>query len=541
MSQACLLQVVYERFKSHAEATAVITLDGLNSVETSYDELWVLATYYCPFIEKYYKRNQVVPLFLTRSIDCLALMLACVITERVFSVLNSRVQVRQLEHVLQQTNAQVLWIDGPAVMALKKADPEQIQRLSHITMIVLKTESWLPLHDKQVSRLQGRLSINFLTSSELTSEYVQAAPKYNSARPAACLFTSGSTGNPKGVLVSSADLLARANAEIQSFGLVLGDRLLSILPWSFDVGLSQVLTSWVNGCPLVLLNSWLPADIINTTKRYAITGISAVPSIWIDLLASGLTFEEPLPKYATISGGSLGSQNQTDLTQQLKGIQLIKTYGQTETCRSAIAFAEDIAVAPESVGRAYTGSRIYIVDENLRLLPTGEIGEVLHTGDGVMLGYLEGESKSKLVKNPFYNPLIDNSRFAVRTGDSGRMDNSGRLYLHGRSDDMIKIQGNRVYLAEVAAEAEALSEVLEALAVAITSDELSEIVLFASATSANPTLNEVGLRKRLLSRLPSYMLPKHIEVLERFPRTANGKPDRQKLMKIAIGYQDKGV
>ena len=260
------------------------------------------------------------------------------------------------------------------------------------------------------------------------------------------------------------------------------------------------------------------------------------------MLMSGIVIlflHEGLPKYVTISGGSLTPQDQIALTQQLNGIRLIKTYGQTETCRSAIAFDEDIAVAPESVGRAYKGSRIYVVDEDLRRLPAGETGEVLHTGDGIMLGYLEEESESKLIRNPFYSPSTDNSRFAVRTGDSGWMDNDGRLYLQGRLDDMIKIQGNRVYLAEVTAEAEALPEVLEALAIAIANDRQSEIVLFASAAPANPTLNEIGLRKRLLSRLPNYMLPKHIEVLECIPRTANGKPDRQKLVTLASKYQDR--
>jgi acyl-CoA synthetase (AMP-forming)/AMP-acid ligase II len=104
---------------------------------------------------------------------------------------------------------------------------------------------------------------------------------------------------------------------------------------------------------------------------------------------------------------------------------------------------------------------------------------------------------------------------------------------------MIKVQGNRIYLSEVAAEAEALPEVLEAHALAIPNDAEFEIFLFAIAASANSALDEIILRKRLSSRLPSYMLPRYVEVLECFPRTANGKPDRQKLMARVARYQEK--
>ena len=106
--------------------------------------------------------------------------------------------------------------------------------------------------------------------------------------PAVCLFTSGSTGVPKGVLVGRQDLLERAETEIEWFGLTERDVLLSVLPFSFDVGLNQLMASLVAGATLVILDSWMPADILRAVAERGVTGISAVPSIWLDFLQAGL-------------------------------------------------------------------------------------------------------------------------------------------------------------------------------------------------------------------------------------------------------------
>ncbi|WP_029132478.1 class I adenylate-forming enzyme family protein [Sedimenticola selenatireducens] len=541
MTRRGLLSVVRECFEREADAPAVMGLGVDCEEQVSFCELWIKAEIYATLIKEYHRPDQVVPLFLTRCVDCLALMLACVIAGRVFSVINSRVQVTQLEHVLKQTQTGALWIDGPGMMALKKADTDQLEYLSGIDILALKTENWLSMYDKQVIRMQDQLSIRVLSSNDFRKTPVSQVEKRDPLSPSACLFTSGSTGKPKGVLISDADLISRAVSEAQNFRLNPGDRLLSILPWSFDVGLSQVLTSWVIGCPLVLLNSWLPIDIVQTASRLSITGISAVPSIWLDLLGSNLSFQSPLPRYVTISGGSLSAEKQAALIQRLDGIQVIKTYGQTETCRSTIAFPDDIAVAPSSVGRAYSGTCIYIVDADMRPLPPNEHGEVLHVGDGVMLGYLDGDSSSKLIENPFYDPPCNSSKFAVRTGDLGYMDAEGRLHLLGRADDMVKIKGNRVHLSEVASEAEALPEIQQALPVVLAEGDQLELALFVTLAEDNPPLDETGLRRRLATYLPSYMLPKQILILDRFPRTASGKPDSQALKIIAINQRQQGV
>jgi acyl-CoA synthetase (AMP-forming)/AMP-acid ligase II len=179
------------------------------------------------------------------------------------------------------------------------------------------------------------------------------------------LFTSGSTGEPKGVRVGRDDLSARAAAEITAFGLEPDDRLLSLLVFAFDVGLNQLLTSLVVGSTLVILQSWLPADVLDAARNQRITGISAVPSIWRAFLLAGLGFgneEHRHLRYLTISGGDLASPHLARMSELAGPAGIIKTYGQTETFRSAMLGPSGFADRPESVGRKFPGAR-FVVDE----------------------------------------------------------------------------------------------------------------------------------------------------------------------------------
>lgn len=537
MTQTSTLGLISATFETHADKTAVLFAEQ-DGQRFTFSDIWRRAVFFCPLIEGNFAPDAVVPIYLARGAQCLAVMIACVMTGRAFSVLNNRIAAPQLAHILEQTKAAALFADSSLIRVLSKSEAPQLDFLTDVEILLLQNEGWMPLFEKQMGRLRSDIVFTVIPHSDETGDSDTVAltePQDPTARPAACLFTSGSTGSPKGVLVSDADLVARGRAEVESFEIASNDNLLSILPWSFDVGLSQVLTAWTAGCTLVIQNSWMPQDIVRSVSEHSVNGISAVPSIWIDFLASGLAFENPVPRYVTVSGGSLGESAQADLMARMEGTQVIRTYGQTETCRSSIAFPRAIQGAPTSVGVAYAGTNLYVVDDNLQALPPGSEGEILHTGDGVFLGYLSGDAVEKRIQNPFFDESGDTSQFAVLTGDYGRIDAQGRLYLLGRRDDMVKIKGNRVFLGEVIAEVEALEEVQEAVAlqVVLNSGEPDpELALFATLSSEGEEQTALTLRKKLASRLPPYMLPSKIQVLDVFPRTASGKPDRQALKKL---------
>ena len=506
-----------------ADPHAAVLLDAASGQEISRSALIARASAWSEAIAAHYRPRAPVPILGARTADTLALIVACMLAGRPFAVLNPRLRPVQLCEVLTQAGAGTLCIDQMGATCLYR-DRRQLHPIRGITLLRIAPEAWSAPSVKQAGRLQDSLASLDLARTDATPP---AEPSGDPAQPGACLFTSGSTGTPKGVLIANADLHARAQAEIAAFGLRPGDRVLNLLPWSFDVGLNQVLTALVGRIALVVLESWLPVDVVQSVDRYEISGISAVPSIWRGFLGTGTPLAGPALRYATVSGGSLRPDEYTALSALLPGVALLKTYGQTETFRSTLATPADVAGAPGNVGRPFGGARVYIVDADLARVPTGETGQVIHTGLGTMLGYLGGGCETKRVPNPFRGVDGDTARFAVLTGDLGHLDAAGCLHLHGRADDMVKVHGNRVYLQEVSAHAAALAEVRASHALAVPGPDGETAIALAVVltTAAQATVDVKALRSRLASILPSYMCPRSVAIVPDIPLTASGKPD----------------
>jgi acyl-coenzyme A synthetase/AMP-(fatty) acid ligase len=215
------------------------------------------------------------------------------------------------------------------------------------------------------------------------------------------------------------------------------------------------------------------------------------------------------------------------------GVGIFKTYGQTEDFRTASLRPEEFADRPRSVGRAFGGVRLYVVDEKGEPCAPGVEGEVVHTGLGVMMGYLDGDDdRDKLRPNPFRGP-DDPSPLAIFTGDRGVLDPEGYLTLKGRADSMWKIQGNRVYPNEITNQMLRVEGVLEAEVVAVK-DEAGERRIHGFVVLEDGCgLAPIKLRRAFSTLLPSYMVPSDVEIMDAMPRTPNGKTDRTKLSAIA--------
>jgi acyl-CoA synthetase (AMP-forming)/AMP-acid ligase II len=320
--------------------------------------------------------------------------------------------------------------------------------------------------------------------------------------------------------------------------------LLGILPFSFDVGLNQLMTALGVGAELVLLDSWLPADITTVAGGRRVTGVSGVPSIWQDLINSGARFDtngtHASLRYLTVSGGSLSRDYLRKLSDTARGVAIFKTYGQTEAFRSTSLRPEEYDAKPDSVGKPFPGVRVYIAREDRTRCAPGEVGEVVHSGLGIMMGYLgsaaEGESR-KLAKNPFFGEE-DDSPVAVFTGDRGRLDEEGYLYLEGRADSMLKVMGNRVYPHEVANQILAIDGVREAVVVGVTDENGQSRLLAFLAAPREAGLSAGAVKRALNASLPTFMIPKEIVFVDHVPRTPSGKPDQQRLIEE---YSSKAV
>jgi len=342
-----------------------------------------------------------------------------------------------------------------------------------------------------------------------------------------CLFTSGSTGSPKGVLISGEDLLQRAVNEIEDYEITDQDCLLSLLPFSFDVGLNQLLSCFLSGAHLVILNSWFPKDILTAVRSQTINGISGVPSIWAEALAypKGPDFEQNTQtlRYITVSGGDLSKNQLLQLRQYFRNVKIFKTYGQTETFRSSMLKPFDFERKMTSVGRPIKGTEVFVLNDKGEVAPPDTEGEIVHYGVGTMLGYLndlEGTSeKLRKMKEPGSEAMKEGKW--VFTGDRGRMDEEGYLYVLGREDGMIKTLGHRVYPKEIESCILEHEHVKSAAVVGIKDERKGQAII--AEVVSNGVLNKQSLIVFLKERLPYYMVPGEINVVEYLPMTESGK------------------
>lgn len=347
---------------------------------------------------------------------------------------------------------------------------------------------------------------------------------------AAILYTSGSTGKPKGVVLSHRNMVAGAASVASYLALRPEDRVLSVLPLSFDYGLSQLTTAFLAGATAVLLNHLFPRDIVKAVQEERITGLAAVPPLWIQLAALDWPADCPL-RYLTNSGGAMPLHTVAALRATLPRAQLFLMYGLTEAFRSTYLPPAQLDRRPDSMGRAIPNAQVLVVRSDGSPCAPGEPGELVHRGALVALGYWNDPAKTaeRFRPAPGQDPALPLTEMAVWSGDTVRMDEEGYLYFIGRSDDMIKVSGYRISPSEIEEAVHATGLVTEAVAFGVPHPALGQaIVLLAVLREAG--LEPAVLRKECQRRLPAYMVPTHVALQDGpFPRNPNGKIDRKLL------------
>jgi acyl-CoA ligase (AMP-forming) (exosortase A-associated) len=348
---------------------------------------------------------------------------------------------------------------------------------------------------------------------------------------AAILYTSGSTGKPKGVVLSHRNMVAGAKSVASYLALAPSDRILSVLPLSFDYGFSQLSCAFHVGATVVLLNYLFPRDILKAVAQENITGLAAVPPLWMQLAQLSWPPDSPL-RYLTNSGGAMPGATLAALRRALPAAQVFLMYGLTEAFRSTYLPPEEVERRPDSIGRAIPNAEVMVVRPDGTRCAPDEPGELVHRGALVALGYWNDPAKTaeRFKPAPGQDPALPLTELAVWSGDTVRMDAEGFLYFIGRSDDMIKVSGYRISPVEVEEVVYGTGLVAEAAAIGLPHRELGQAIAVCVVAADGAALRAEDLIAECRRRLPAYMVPAHVQVhAGALPRNPNGKIDRKSL------------
>ena len=348
---------------------------------------------------------------------------------------------------------------------------------------------------------------------------------------AAILYTSGSTGRPKGVMLSHRNLLVGAESVASYLGNSAEDRLLAVLPLSFDAGFSQLTTAFEAGASVVLLDYLTPRDVIKSVERHGVTSLTGVPPLWIQLAEA----EWPAAARASLRIlASTGGRMPVSVTRRLRSLfpdaKLFLMYGLTEAFRSTYLAPELVDAHPESMGSAIPNAEVTVVRPDGLQAAAGEPGELVHAGPLVAKGYWCDPARTA----ERFRPAPAGSRYggtAVWSGDTVVCDTDGRLTFVGRDDDMIKTSGNRVSPTEIEEAAYGSGAVDAAVALGIADERLGQAILLVASPAGGRSFEEAEatLRGAIAATLPGYMLPRTVIWRDALPRNANGKLDRSAL------------
>jgi acyl-CoA ligase (AMP-forming) (exosortase A-associated) len=468
-------------------------------------------------------RAERVAVYMEKRVDTVLALFGAAAAGGVFVPINPLLKPEQVAHILQDCNVRIL-----------VTTPERLELLRAVLAACHDLRTLVICGDTLPSVHEGVAMVRW---AERVSAPKAIAHRAIDADMAAILYTSGSTGRPKGVVLSHRNLVAGAESVAHYLGNHADDRILCVLPLSFDYGLSQLTTAFRVGACAVLMNYLFPRDVIRAVEREKITGLAAVPPLWVQLaqLQWPASVNTHL-RYITNSGGAMPTATLAALRAQLPAMKPYLMYGLTEAFRSTYLPPEEVDQRPESMGKAIPNAEIMVVREDGTPCAPGEPGELVHRGVHVALGYWNDAEKTAERYKPVPGQAagLTIPELAVWSGDTVKIDEEGFFYFLGRRDEMIKTSGYRVSPTEIEEVVYATELVAEVAAIGVAHPVLGQaavLVVYASTADVSEKLL-IACKQQL----PAFMVPAQIVMRDApLPRNPNGKIDRKVLAQELAG------
>ena len=348
-------------------------------------------------------------------------------------------------------------------------------------------------------------------------------PALNADDPACILYTSGTTGRPKGVVLSHANLVANTESIVEYLRLTHEDSIVTILPFYYSYGSSVLHTHLrVGGCLILEKNFMYPHMVVETLAKTRATGFAGVPSTFALLLSRVklVDFDLSSIRYVTQAGGAMSPTLTQNLRETLPGAALFVMYGQTEaTARLTYLPPNMLTLKLGSVGIGVPGVNIEVRAENGVPLQRGETGDIWAQGANIMLGYWRNPTATAEVLRDGW----------LKTGDMGRMDDDGYLYIVGRRSDMIKAGAHRIHPQDIEDVIVELPGVQETAVVGVDDELLGQTIRAYVVPKDAAALTPMQVQAHCRARLANYKVPKSVEIVTSLPRTASGKIRRAEL------------
>jgi len=463
-------------------------------------------------------------------------LIACSINDFIFVPINPLLKSHQVQFILNNCGATVL-ISGKRQHELLE-DTTFLEQITYLYNINENDLAPIPIKfDKKTNNKKSPDSINDRDSnSENTFHERQCA------QTRCILYTSGSTGKPKGVSLSEKNLVLGAQSVCEYLKITDKDRILALLPFSFDYGLNQLICCLYSGANIILHDYFLPVDVKNLVEKHHITGLAGVPTLWRAL--TKIKWEKTEGnnlRFFTNSGGKLPTDTLHKLLNIFPNAEPYLMYGLTEAFRSTYLPPAMAIKKPESIGNEIPNAHIYILNKKGEQTEAYEYGELVHCGPLVSLGYWNNLSATQkcFCKAPDFYPFKKEYPIALWSGDTVYKDEDGFLYFLSRQDTLIKTSGYRVSPEEVEEVIYGSGFVHEVVVVGLDQNEKeTKIIAYLSlidndatmATQNKTIIHEI--KQFCLINLPNFMQPSDYVIKKDLPKNSNGKYDRNKIANI---------